>query len=119
MKRLCLALAITIAALALHAGGAFAQTYPSKPIRIIVPFVAGGAVDMLARLVGAKVSERLGQPVVVDTRPGAASPSSAPRPSRSRRPTATRFCFLSSACLLSRSTRPSTSRCRTRRAARS
>jgi tripartite-type tricarboxylate transporter receptor subunit TctC len=69
MKRLCLALAL--ATLALHAGGAVAQTYPNKPIRIVVPFVAGGAVDMLARMLGAKLSESFGQPVIVENRPGA------------------------------------------------
>src|SRR5436853_1256825 len=69
MKRLCLALAL--AALAPVAGGAVAQTYPNKPIRIIVPFVAGGAVDTLARMMGAKLSESLGQPIIVENRPGA------------------------------------------------
>jgi tripartite-type tricarboxylate transporter receptor subunit TctC len=69
MKRLCLALAL--ATLAPLAGGAVAQTYPNKPIRVIVPFVAGGAVDMLARMLGAKLSESLGQPVIVENRPGA------------------------------------------------
>ena len=63
MKRLCLAVAL--ATFALDAGGAVAQTYPNKPIRIVVPFVAGGAVDMLARMLGAKLSESLGQPVIV------------------------------------------------------
>src|SRR5258707_1388562 len=67
MKRLCLALAM----LALHAGAAGAQTYPNKPIRVILPFVAGGAVDMLARMLGAKLGESLGQPVIVENRPGA------------------------------------------------
>jgi tripartite-type tricarboxylate transporter receptor subunit TctC len=49
-----------------------AQDYPNRSIRLIVPFAAGGAVDTLARLIGAKVSEGLGQPVIVDNRPGAA-----------------------------------------------
>src|SRR5260370_28960505 len=69
MKRLCLALAL--ATLAPLAGGAGAQTYPNKPIRVIVPFVAGGAIDMLARMLGAKLSESLAQPVIVENRPGA------------------------------------------------
>jgi tripartite-type tricarboxylate transporter receptor subunit TctC len=69
MTRSRLALAIALAAFT--SGGAFAQTYPSKPVRIVVPFVAGGAVDALARMVGAKVSEQLGQPVIVENRPGA------------------------------------------------
>lgn len=51
--------------------GAFAQDYPNKPIRMIVGLGAGGAADTTARLIGQKISAALGQPVVVDNRPGA------------------------------------------------
>jgi tripartite-type tricarboxylate transporter receptor subunit TctC len=49
---------------------AHAQTFPSKPIKIVVPFAAGGAVDVVARIVGQRVSEQVNQPVIVDNKPG-------------------------------------------------
>jgi tripartite-type tricarboxylate transporter receptor subunit TctC len=70
MKRIGLGLLLLLAALA-PAGLAGAQTYPSKPVRIIVPFPAGGAVDTLARMVGAKLAESFGQPVIIENKPGA------------------------------------------------
>jgi tripartite-type tricarboxylate transporter receptor subunit TctC len=51
--------------------GAHGQDYPVKPIRIVVPVAAGGSPDVLARLIGEKMRERLGQPIVVDNRAGA------------------------------------------------
>jgi tripartite-type tricarboxylate transporter receptor subunit TctC len=52
-------------------GGAFAQSYPNKPIRFIVVFVPGGSTDILARAIGQKLGESWGQPVVIDNRGGA------------------------------------------------
>jgi tripartite-type tricarboxylate transporter receptor subunit TctC len=53
------------------AAGAYAQNYPARPIRFIVPYVAGGAGDIFARTIGQKFYEAMGQTVVVDNRPGA------------------------------------------------
>src|SRR5262245_49112694 len=50
---------------------AYAQDFPTKPLRILVPYPAGGVVDLLARAVNEKLAADLGQPVIVDPRPGA------------------------------------------------
>src|SRR5689334_6374273 len=55
----------------LGAAGAGAQTWPAKPVRIIVADAAGGAPDQLARILSSKLGERLGQQLIVDNRPGA------------------------------------------------
>ena len=67
---------------------AAAQAFPSKPIRLIVADAAGGAPDQLARILAQKLSEALGQQVIVDNKPGAGA-RSAPKWPRARRPMAT------------------------------
>ena len=51
--------------------GALAQTYPAKPVRLVVPFPAGGATDILARTISLRAAEKLGQQIIIDNRPGA------------------------------------------------
>lgn len=61
----------TVAASALLAVGAWAQAWPAKPVSLVVPFPAGGTTDVLARAVGTELAKALGQPVIVENKPGA------------------------------------------------
>jgi len=72
-RRRFLRLAAGVAAFPAILQSASAQTYPTRPVHIIVGFSAGGPTDILARLIGQWLSERLGQPFVIEDRPGAAT----------------------------------------------
>ncbi|WP_147400262.1 tripartite tricarboxylate transporter substrate binding protein [Achromobacter sp. K91] len=71
MKRILQSLALSCAVMA--ATAAWAAPYPDKPIRMIVPAAAGGAADTLARMIGRGLTEKFGQPVVIENKPGAAA----------------------------------------------
>ncbi len=64
------AIAIALAAMTFQSG-AMAQDWPSRPITIVVPFTAGGAGDILSRMIGQRLEKRLGRPIVVESKPGA------------------------------------------------
>lgn len=70
MKRYLLSVCLGLGAV-FTGVGVNAQTYPAKPVRLVVPFPAGGATDILARTISLKASEKLGQQIVIDNRPGA------------------------------------------------
>src|SRR5262249_27516203 len=69
-RRQFLRLTASAAALPVFSRVAWAQAYPSRPVRLVVPIAAGGSQDILARLIGQWLSERLGQPFVIENRPG-------------------------------------------------
>src|SRR3954469_11976561 len=73
MKRLALLVLAGLAIAVPTATSAWAQEFPTRQVTLIAPWPAGGAVDALCRIIGPKVADRLGKPVVVETRPGAGS----------------------------------------------
>jgi tripartite-type tricarboxylate transporter receptor subunit TctC len=70
-RRAILAAAVAAGLMSLTCAGFAQQAYPSKPIRLVVPYPAGGGADGLARLIANKIEAKLGQPVVIDNKPGA------------------------------------------------
>src|SRR5262249_35783830 len=90
-RRRFLQVVAVAAALAVPSPNAFAQTYPTRPVRIVVGFGPGSPADILARLIGQWLAERLAQPFIVENRPGPAA-TSEQSSSRGRPRMATRSC---------------------------
>ena len=70
-RRLLLSMLVSVLALAAMPTGASSQSYPNRPIRVIVPIGAGGLTDIVARTVAERLEKRLGQPIVIENKPGA------------------------------------------------
>jgi hypothetical protein len=85
-RRRFLHLAVGAAALPALSRIATAQTYPSRPVRVIVPFAPAGDTDLVARLMGQWLSERLGQPFIIDVSSGRRLHWSNPQGYKTRRP---------------------------------
>jgi tripartite-type tricarboxylate transporter receptor subunit TctC len=71
LKSIIRRLLVSAVVVAATANLAYAQSYPSKPVRVIVPFPAASATDVLARTIGQKLSEKWGRPVIIENKPGA------------------------------------------------
>ena len=87
MRRFVAAPAVLAVSLTLAAGAA-AQSYPSRPITMIVPLASGGSTDVIARIMAEGMRAALGQPIIVENVPARAAPSVSAA-SRARRPTVT------------------------------
>src|SRR5262245_22847198 len=70
-RRRFVALTANAAACSVVSGSAWAQSYPTRPVRVLLGFPAGGTTDIVTRLIGQWLSERLGHPFVIENRPGA------------------------------------------------
>ena len=91
-RRMILAALLVTGVSAAAASLGHAQSYPNRPIKMILPYTAGSPNDVIARLIAPPLSSRLGQAVVVDNRPGGGTTIGAEGRHDARSPTATRCC---------------------------
>ncbi len=101
--------ACSLVCILIFATTAQAQTYPDRPVKVIVPYTAGGGTDTVGRAISQRLSEKWGQPVIVENRAGAGTSLDADAVAKSH-PTATRCC--SPTARPSSSTRTFTTSCR-------